>query len=108
MSDARRDGILSVTIEGGRFTAGIVTFRGELLDRTRADVDPDVGPQSHFAVLARIVGEQRDRAHDQHNVRVRAIGVGVRRTDRAQLRDRLAGERAVVAARSSCANICAS
>ena len=54
---------------------GIVTFRGELLDRTRADVDPDVGPQSHFAELARIVGEQRDRAHDQHNVRVRAIGV---------------------------------
>jgi glucokinase len=76
MSDARRDGILSVTIEGGRFTAGIVTFRGELLDRSRADVDPDVGPQSHFASLARIVAEQRDRAHDQHNVRVRAIGVG--------------------------------
>ena len=75
MSDARRDGILSVTIEGGRFTAGVVTFRGELLDRTRADVDPDVGPQSHFAELARIVGEQRDRAHDQHNIRVRAIGV---------------------------------
>ena len=73
---ARRDAILAVTIEGGRFTAGIVTFRGELLDRGRADVDPDVGPQSHFATLARLVGEQRDRARDQHNIRVRAIGVG--------------------------------
>ncbi|HZB42731.1 MAG TPA: ROK family protein [Ilumatobacter sp.] len=73
--DGRRDAILSVTIEGGRFTAGIVTMRGELLDRTRADVDPDVGPQSHFASLARIVGEQRDRAREQHDVRVRAIGV---------------------------------
>jgi glucokinase len=73
--DPRRDAILSVTIESDHFTAGIVTFRGELLDRTRADVDPDVGPQSHFASLARMVGEQRDRARDQHNVRVRAIGV---------------------------------
>ena len=73
---ARRDAILAVTIEGGHFTAGVVTFRGELLDRSRADVDPDVGPQSHFATLAKMVGEQRDRARDQHNVRVRAIGVG--------------------------------
>ncbi len=70
------DVILAVTIEGGRFTTGLVTFRGVLLDRSRADVDPDVGPQSHFASLARLVGEQRDRAHEQHNVRVRAIGVG--------------------------------
>ena len=74
--DPRRDAILSVTIEGGHFSAGVVTFRGELLDRTRADVDPDVGPQSHFASLARMVTEQRDRAREQHNVRVRAIGVG--------------------------------
>lgn len=74
--DARRDAILAVTIEGGRFTAGVVTFRGDLLDRSRIDVDPDVGPQSHFASLARLVGEQLDRAREQHNVRVRAIGVG--------------------------------
>ena len=74
--DARRDAILAVTIEEGHFTAGIVTLRGELVDRGRTEVDPDVGPQSHFASLARLVNEQRDRAREQHNVRVRAIGVG--------------------------------
>ena len=41
-----------------------------------AEVDVDVGPQSHFASLARIVAEQHDQARDQHNVRIRAIGVG--------------------------------
>jgi glucokinase len=74
--EARRDVILAVNIDGARFVAGLVTFRGELLDRSRAEIDTDVGPQSHFASLAKIVGEQLDRARDQHNVRVRAIGVG--------------------------------
>jgi glucokinase len=74
--DERRDAILAVHIEGARFTAGLITFRGELLDRSVAEVDVDVGPQSHFASLARIVAEQRDQARDQHNVRIRAIGVG--------------------------------
>ncbi len=74
--DPRRDAILAIDIGGSHFGAGLVTFRGELIDRSRADVESDVGPQSHFATLARIVAEQLDRARDQHNVRVRAIGVG--------------------------------
>lgn len=74
--DSRRDAILAIDVGGSRFTAGLVTFRGELLDRSRAEVDTDVGPQSHFATLARIVAEQLDQARDQHGVRVRAIGVG--------------------------------
>ena len=52
--DARRDAILAINIDGSRFTAGLVSFRGELLDRSRTDVDADVGPQSHFSSLARI------------------------------------------------------
>lgn len=70
-----RDVILAVDIGGPLFEAGIVSFRGELIDRSTAEVEVDVGPQSHFAALARIVAEQLDRARDQHGLRVRAIGV---------------------------------
>jgi glucokinase len=73
--EQRRDVILAVDIGGHDFTAGLITMRGELLDRATASVDTDVGPQSHFAALARVVGEQLDQARDQHDVRVRAIGV---------------------------------
>lgn len=70
-----RDVVLAVDIGGPMFEAGIVSFRGELIDRSTAEVETDVGPQSHFAALARIVVEQLDRARDQHGLRVRAIGV---------------------------------
>ncbi len=74
--EPRRDVVLAIDIGARRFTAGLVTFRGDLLDRSIADVEHDVGPQSHFAGLARIVNEQLEQARDQHDVRVRAIGVG--------------------------------
>jgi glucokinase len=74
--DPGRDAILGIDIGGTTFTAGLVSFRGELIDRSRADVQTDVGPQSHFAALARVVAEQLDQAREQHDVRVRAIGVG--------------------------------
>lgn len=74
--EAKRDAILAIDIAESRFAAGLISFRGELLDRSRAEVETDVGPQSHFAALARIVAEQLDQARDQHGVRVRAIGVG--------------------------------
>lgn len=68
--------ICAVDIGGTKFEAGLVTERGEMLDRTRVPVDPDVGPQSHFAALAGIVGEQLARARDHHRVEVMAIGIG--------------------------------
>jgi glucokinase len=73
--EARRDAILAIDIGSPSFEAGLVTFRGDLLDRSRVEVQTDVGPQSHFAALARIVLEQLDQARDQHDVRIRAIGV---------------------------------
>lgn len=73
--DTRRDAILAIDIGGTKFATGLVTFRGELIDRSRVDVERDVGPQSHFAALAGIVNEQLERA-DQHDLRVRAIGIG--------------------------------
>ena len=74
--DAQRDVILAVDIGGTTFTAGLVTFRGALLDRSRIEIERDVGPQSHFAALAAIVGEQLEQARVHHDVRVRAIGIG--------------------------------
>jgi glucokinase len=71
-----RDVILAVDIGGSKFASGLVTMRGTLLDRSRAEVERDVGPQSHLSALAAIVGEQLERARVQHHVRVRAIGIG--------------------------------
>lgn len=73
--DHQGDVILAIDIGGTKFASGLMTSRGALLDRSRIDVEPDVGPQSHFAALASIVAEQLDRA-EQHDVRVRAIGIG--------------------------------
>jgi glucokinase len=72
----RRDVVLAVDIGGTKFAAGLVTMRGELLDRSRVAVQRDVGPQSHFTALAGIVTEQLERAADPHDVAVRAVGVG--------------------------------
>jgi glucokinase len=69
------DVILAVGIGGLTFAGGLVTMRGALIDRSMVGVEPDVGPQSHFAALAGIVQEQLDHAAD-HGVSVRAIGVG--------------------------------
>lgn len=72
----QRDVILAIDIGGAEFAAGLMTFRGALLDRSRVDIERDVGPQSHYAALATIVGEQLEQAQIQHDVRVRAIGIG--------------------------------
>lgn len=73
--DPARDAVLAVDIDGIGFDTGIVTPSGVLLDRLHAVPDVDVGPQSHFAAVAALVGEQLERAH-HHGRRVRAIGVG--------------------------------
>ena len=69
-------GSSSVTIEGGRFTAG----HRDLPRRVARPHPRRRRPRRRAAVALRrrwrgSSGEQRDRAHDQHNVRVRAIGV---------------------------------
>jgi glucokinase len=76
MSTTQRDAILAIDIGGTKFAAGLVTMRGELLDRSRVEVARDVGPQSHFAALAGIVDEQLEQAKVHHDVRIRAIGIG--------------------------------
>ena len=74
-SSAESSLICAVDIGGSKFEAGLVTLKGELVD-ARVEVDPDVGPQSHFAALAGIVTEQMDRASGHHGKIVPAIGIG--------------------------------
>jgi glucokinase len=74
--DLRRDAVLAVDVNGSAFMAALVTMRGELLDRARVDVERDVGPQSHFTALASIVTDQIERAAEQHEVDVLAVGIG--------------------------------
>ena len=69
------DVILAIDVGGDCFAAGLVTMRGELIDRSIVAAERDVGPQSHFATLVGIVREQLDHAED-HGARVLAIGVG--------------------------------
>lgn len=67
--------MLAVDIGGTKFAAGLVTPRGELLDRAVVLVDQNVGPEAHFNALAGIV-EQQLEAADRHEVRVVSVGVG--------------------------------
>jgi glucokinase len=67
--------VLAVDIGGTKFAAGLVTPRGELLDRAVVLVDQNVGPEAHFKSLAGIV-EQELEAADRHQVRVTCLGVG--------------------------------
>ncbi len=71
----QRDAILAVDIGGTKFAAGLVSVRGELLDRTLVAVQRDVGPQTHLAALIGIVEQQLEEA-EHHDVRVRAVGIG--------------------------------
>ena len=67
--------VLAIDIGGTKFAAGLVSARGELLDRAVVLVDQNVGPEAHFKSLAGIVEQQLDAA-DRHDVRIAAVGIG--------------------------------
>jgi glucokinase len=67
--------ILAVDIGGTKFAAGLVTGRGELLDRAVTLVDQNAGPEAHYKALAAIVEQQLGQA-ERHAVRVACVGVG--------------------------------
>jgi glucokinase len=69
------DVVLAVDIGATEFQAGLVTARGQLIDRERADIEPDVGPESHYTALASIVTEMLARASDRHFSPIRSLGV---------------------------------
>ena len=67
--------VLAVDIGGTKFAAGLVTPRGELLDRAVVLVDQNAGPEAHFKALSGIVEQQLGQA-ERHDVRVACVGVG--------------------------------
>jgi len=67
--------VLAVDIGGTKFASGLVTPRGELLDRAVVLVDQNAGPESHFRALADIVEQQLGQA-ERHEVRIACVGVG--------------------------------
>ncbi len=70
------DVVLAVDIGGTKFAAGLVTARGELIDRARVEVEQDVVPESHYTSLSGMLDELIERASEQHGARIRAVGVG--------------------------------
>lgn len=68
------DVILAVDIGATVFQTGLVSARGQLIDRARADIEPDAGPESNYTALALIVTEMLARAGDRHFSKVRALG----------------------------------
>jgi glucokinase len=71
-----RDVVLAVDVGGTKFAAGLVTPKGELIDRARVPVERDVVPEAHWTSLTGMITDVLARAHEHHDVRVRAVGVG--------------------------------
>lgn len=70
-----RDVVLAVSIGPGAFEAGLVTARGSLIARSKVEVEPDVGPESHYTALATMVVDLQDLAPERYTARIRGIGV---------------------------------
>jgi glucokinase len=71
-----RDVVLAVDIGDVRFAAGLMTMKGELLDRDEVVVDHRLTAQALFDSLADLVAGQLERARAHHDARPMAVGVG--------------------------------
>jgi glucokinase len=69
------DVILAVDVGTDGFQTGLVTAKGVLLDRRRALIEPDVGPESQYTALASIVTDLMREAESRHHARVLGVGV---------------------------------
>ena len=74
-AEPRSDVVLAVDVGATHFQAGLVTTRGVLIDRARAEIEVDVGPESQYTALASVVTEMLERAESRHPVTVRALGL---------------------------------
>ncbi|MEO7369500.1 MAG: ROK family protein [Ilumatobacteraceae bacterium] len=71
-----RDVILAIDVGDARLAAGLMTMKGELLDRDDVDIDFGLNAEALFASLNIIVQAQLERARTHHNARPAAVGVG--------------------------------
>jgi glucokinase len=71
-----RDVVLAIDVGDAKLAAGLMTMRGELLDREDVDVDHGMNAEALFASLSQIAQAQLERARTHHNARPVAVGVG--------------------------------
>jgi len=71
-----RDVILAIDIGDAKLGAGLMTMKGELLDRDDIDIDFGLKADGLFAALNTIAQAQLERARTHHNARPVAVGVG--------------------------------
>ncbi len=75
MSESRNV-VLAIDIGDARLAAGLMTMKGELLDRDDVDIDHGMKADALFAVLTEIAQAQLERARTHHDARPVAVGVG--------------------------------
>lgn len=71
-----RDLIIAIDIGGSKMAAGLMTLRGDLIDRTHVEVDHSLTDAELFDSLLGLVDDMIERAADHHEMMPIAIGVG--------------------------------
>jgi glucokinase len=71
-----RDVVLAIDIGDAKLAAGLMTMKGELLDREDIDIDFSMNADALFGSLNVIAQAQLERARTHHNARPVAVGVG--------------------------------
>ncbi len=71
-----RDVVLAIDVGDTKLAAGLMTMKGELLDRDDVDIDFGLKADALFASLNTIAQAQLERARTHHNARPVAVGVG--------------------------------
>src|SRR4029078_11003040 len=71
-----RDVVLAIDVGDTKMAAGLMTMKGDLLDRDDVDIDHGLKADALFASLNTIAQAQLERARTHHNARPVAVGVG--------------------------------
>jgi glucokinase len=71
-----RDLIVAIDIGGTKMAAGLMTLRGDLVDRTQVPVDHSLGEHELFESLAAIADQMMVRAVEHHQMVPVCVGVG--------------------------------
>ena len=75
-SDVRGELALAIDIGATKMAVGLVSRRGEMLDREIVRTDPDKNANDLFAALATSITRQHERAVERHHGRVVVVGIG--------------------------------
>ena len=76
MMSETRDVVLAIDIGDAKLAAGLMTMKGDLLDREDIDIDFGLNADALFATLNDVVQAQLERGRAHHNARPVAVGVG--------------------------------